>query len=399
MYLTSPFYPRLAELNTTGLWARWSGYVSAPRYDASAKHEYFAIRNSVGYFDSSPLFKYWIRGADAERFLAGVLARDIRLCPPGKAQYTFWCDDRGFVLEDGVIFRHSESEFFLTSAEPNAGYFRDLVGRLDVEIVDVTAEYGVLAVQGPRSREILAELTKDVDKLRFFEFCRTTIANSDVVLSRTGYTGDLGYELLVPAADAVGVLDAVMAAGDPCGGRVFGEEALLMARIEAGLILIGTEFHSSRFAFSDHERSSPVELGFGWMFKSIETSDRAFIGRDAIRREIREGGSRWKLVGLLVDWQHWDQLYRDAGLIVPKDETPLDYESMLYDDHGERIGYATSLMYSPMLQRHIAIAKVRPDLATVGTNVGLELTINHQYSTVRAAVTRLPHFNPERKTA
>lgn len=399
MYLTTPFHQRLAEHNTTGLWGRWSGYVSAPRFDTSAKHEYFAIRNSVGYFDSSPLYKYWIRGADAEKFLAGVLARDIRLCPPGKAQYTFWCDDRGFVLEDGVIFRHSETEFFLTAAEPNAGYFRDLVGRLDVEIVDVTTDYGVLAVQGPRSREILAELTKDVDKLRFFEFCQTKIGKTTVTLSRTGYTGDLGYELLVPADDGLAVLDAVMAAGAPCGGRLFGEEALLMARIEAGLILINTEFHSSRYAFSDHDRSSPVELGFGWMFKNIETSDRAFIGREAIRREIQDATSRWKLVGLLVDWQHWDELYRAAGLIVPKDETPLDYESMLYDDSGERIGYATSLMYSPVLQRHIAIAKVRPDLASVGTNVNLELTINHQYQTVRAAVSRLPHFNPERKTA
>jgi aminomethyltransferase len=399
MFLTSPFHPRLAERNTTGLWGRWASYVSAPRYDSSAKHEYFAIRNSVGYFDSSPLFKYWIRGVDAEKFLAGVLARDIRACPAGKAQYTFWCDDRGFVLEDGVVFRHGENEFFLTAAEPNAGYFGDLIGALDVEIVDVTADYGVLAVQGPRSRETLVELTEDVEKLRFFEHCETKIGKAVVTLSRTGYTGDLGYEILVPAADAVDVLDAVMAVGDARGGRLFGEEALLMSRIEAGLILIDTEFHSSRYAYTDHDRSSPVELGFGWMFKNIDTADRAFIGRDAIRREIAEGTSRWKLVGLQIDWQHWDQLYREAGLIVPKDETPLDYESMLYDDEGERIGYATSLMYSPVLQRHIAIAKVRPDLAAPGTTVNLELTINHHYETVRAAVSRLPHFNPERKTA
>ncbi|MGL5823321.1 MAG: aminomethyltransferase family protein [Nocardioides sp.] len=404
MFLTTPFHPRLAERNTTGLWGRWAAYVSAPRYDSSAKHEYFAIRNSVGYFDSSPLFKYWIRGADAEKFLAGVLARDIRTCPVGKAQYTFWCDDRGFVLEDGVVFRHGENEFFLTAAEPNAGYFGDLVGALDVEIVDVTADYGVLAVQGPRSRETLAELTKDVEKLRFFEHCQTKIGAALVTLSRTGYTGDLGYEILVRATDAVDVLDAVMAVGDSRGGRLFGEEALLMSRIEAGLILVDTEFHSSRYAYTDHDRSSPVELGFGWMFKGLVSSagdadDRAFIGRDAIRRELADGTSRWKLVGLQIDWRHWDQLYREAGLIVPKDETPLDYESMLYDDDGERIGYATSLMYSPVLQRHIAIAKVRPDLGAPGTTVNLELTINHHYETVRAAVSRLPHFNPERKTA
>lgn len=399
MFLTSPFHPRLAEANTTGLWGRWASYVSAPRYDTSAKHEYFAIRNSVGYFDSSPLFKYWIRGADAEKFLAGVMARDIRTCPVGKAQYTFWCDDRGFVLEDGVIFRHADNEYFLTAAEPNAGYFADLIGRMDVEIVDVTGDYGVLAVQGPRSRETLAELTKDVTTLKFFEHCQTKIGTAEVTVSRTGFTGDLGYEILVRNEDALEVFDAVNAVGEQRGGRLFGEEALLMSRIEAGLILIDVEFHSSRYAYTDHDRSSPVELGFGWMFKNIETDDRPFIGREAIRREIKEGTSRWKLVGLLVDWKHWDQLYREAGLVTPKDETPLDYESMLYDDDGERIGYATSLMYSPVLQRHIAIAKVRPDLAAVGTTVNLEVTINHQYSTVRATVSRLPHFNPERKTA
>ncbi len=220
-----------------------------------------------------------------------------------------------------------------------------------------------------------------------------------MTLSRTGFTGDLGYEILVRSEDALAVIDAVIAAGEPIGGRLFGEEALLMSRIEAGLILIDVEFHSSRYAYTDHDRSSPVELGFGWMFKSIETTDRSFIGKEALRKEIGEGTSRWKLVGLQVDWQHWDDLYRAAGLITPKDETPLDYESMLYDDDGERIGYATSLMYSPVLQRHIAIAKVRPDLAVPGTNVNLEVTINHHYETVRAAVSRLPHFNPERKTA
>jgi len=404
MYLTSPFHARLAERNTTGLWGRWGAYVSAPRYDSSAKHEYFAIRNAVGYFDSSPLFKYWIRGADAERLLAGVLARDIRKCPLGKAQYTFWCDDRGFVLEDGVVFRHGANDFFLTAAEPNSGYFADLIGKLDVEIVDVSDDYGVLAVQGPRSREVLSELTRDVDKLKYFEHCETKIGKAAVTLSRTGFTGDLGYELLVSANDGLDVLDAVMAVGDLRGGRLFGEEALLMSRIEAGLILIGSEFSSSRFAYTDHDRSSPVELGFGWMFKDLLTSageaeDRAFIGREAIRRELREGTSRWKLVGLTLDWRHWQQLYRDAGLIEPKDETPLDYESMLYDDRGERAGYATTLMYSPMVQRHIGLAKVRPELAAPGSKVNLEITINHHYETVRAEVSKLPHFNPERKTA
>jgi aminomethyltransferase len=396
---TTPFYPRLSELNTTGLYGHWSGYLSAQRYDHSAKHEYFAVRNAAGYFDTSPLYKYWIRGRDAERFLGGVMTRDIRLCKPGRAQYTLWCDDRGFVLEDGVVFRHSDNEFFMTTAEPNLGYFRDLVGRLDVAIEDVTEDFAMLAVQGPRSREILAKVAPEVNDLAFFGVGDAKIGSSAVTVSRTGYTGDLGFEVRVGADDALDVLDQITEAGEGHGFIPFGEEALLMTRIEAGLVLINVEFQSSRFAFTDHDRVTPKELGFGWMLKGIDADDRPFIGRNAIRRELADGSSRWASVGLLVDWQAYNQLYYDAGLIPPKDETPLDYESMLYDDDGSRIGYATSLMYSPMLQRHIAMARVKPQFGAVGSRVNVELTINHQYMTVPADTARLPLFNPPRKTA
>ena len=399
MIRTTPFHERLSELNTTGLWTHWSGYLSALKYDMSPKHEYFAVRNSAGFFDTSPLFKYWIRGRDAERFLAGVMTRDIRTCRPGRAQYTVWCDDRGFVLEDGVVFRHSDNEFFLTAAEPNLGYLSDLVGRLDVQIEDVSDAYGMLAVQGPRLREILAKLTPEVDQLAFFDHTDAKIGPAPVTISRTGYTGDLGFEIRVGADQALQVLDAVIEAGDGYGFRPFGEQALLMTRIEAGLVLINVEFFSSRFAYTDHERVTPRELGFGWMLRGIDADDRPFIGRSAIRREVADKTSRWSSVGLVVDWQDYDRLYNTAGLIPPKDETPLDYESMLYDSEGARIGYATSLMYSPVLQRHIAMARVRPDLAAVGTRVNLELTINHEYRTVGADVARLPLFKPERKTA
>jgi aminomethyltransferase len=395
MVQTTPFHPRLSELNTTGLYGHWAGYLSALRYDLSAKHEYFGIRNSAGVFDTSPLYKYWIRGRDAEAFLAGVMTRDVRSCRPGRAQYTLWCDDAGYVLEDGVLFRHSETEFLLTCAEPNLGYFRDLVGRLEVEIVDVTADVGMLAVQGPRARDILARLTADVAGLPFFGLVRTRIGDAAVTISRTGYTGDLGFEIFVPAADAIAVLDAVLAAGAPYGLRPFGEQALLMARIEAGLVLINVEFSSSRFAWTDRQRVTPIELGL----RGIEADDRPFIGRTAIRREIAGRTSRWSTVGLVLDWADWNRLYTEAGLVPPKDETPLEYESMLYDDNSERIGYATSLMYSPVLQKHIAIARVRPDLAAIGTRVHLELTIEHEYRTVVAEVAKLPLFNPERKTA
>lgn len=399
MIKTTPFHERLHTYNQGQLWTHWSGQLSALRYDMSAKHEYFAIRNSAGLFDTSPLYKYWIRGKDAERFLAGVLTRDIRLCRPGRAQYTVWCDDRGFVLEDGVFFRHSETEFFLTCARPNLAYFADLVGELEVEVTDVSDAYGVLALQGPRSREILALLAPEIADLAFFTLCHTKIGPAPVTISRTGYTGDLGFEIFVGADDALPVLDTVLAAGKGRGLRLFGEQALLMARIEAGLVLIDVDFASSRLAFTDAQRFTPKELGFGWMLRGIDADDRPFIGRHAIRREIAANSSRWSMVGVVLDWQHYDRLHADAGLLTPKDETPLAYQSMLYDDAGERVGYATTLMYSPVLQRHIGMARVRPGAAAPGSHVNVEITIDHEYRTVGADVARLPLFNPDRKTA
>ena len=395
----TPFHERLSELNTTGLYGHWSGYLSAMRYDTSAKHEYFGVRNSAGFFDSSPLYKHRITGPDAERFLGGVMARDVRACTPGRAQYTVWCDDEGYLLEDGVLFRHAPDDFMLTCAEPNVGYLRDLARSHDVSIEDVSQEYAVLAVQGPRSREILSTLTDDTAKLRFFGLTTTTIAKVPVTVSRTGFTGDLGYELMIPAADALPVLDAVIAAGAPHGLRAFGEEALLMCRIEAGLVLIGVDFTSARYAYNDSERLTPIELGLGWLLRTIDDDSRPFIGRDALRRELDAKTSRYATVGLELDWAAYQSLYTDAGLTPPKEEAPLAWESMLYDDAGERIGYAPSMMYSPVLQKHIAIALVRPDRAALGGTVHVEQTIQHEYTSCPATVTALPHFNPARKTA
>ena len=398
MITTTPFHPRLSELNATGLYTHWQGHLSSLRYSHAPKHEYFAVRNSVGIFDTSPLYKYWIRGRDAEKFLAGVVIRDIRTCKPGRAHYTIWCDDDGYVMEDGVIFRHSDNEFLMTAARPNLGYLESLKGRLQVTFEDVTSEYAMLAVQGPRSRELIGELTPDVEALKFFELTQTKIGSAAVTLSRTGYTGDLGYELTVPADDAVDVLDAVLEAGNGRGLRPFGEEALNMLRIEAGLPLIDIDFHNSRLATVDADRVTPKELGMGWMLRDVD-GDRPYIGRAAIRRELAKGTSRWASVGVVVDWEHWNQLYRDAGLLPTKDESPLPYESMLYDDARTESGYVTSFMYSPVLQRHIGLARVKPGLAKPGSRVHIEIAINHHNTTVSAETARLPLFNPERKTA
>jgi aminomethyltransferase len=398
MIRTTPFHERTSALNQTGLWEHWSNHLAAQRYQFSEKFEYFAIRNSAGLFDSSPLYKYRISGSDAERFLAGVMVRDIRACPRGHAQYTAWCDDRGFVIEDGVVLRHGPNDFLLTAAEPNLAYFQNLIGGLQVEITEVTDRYATLAIQGPSARTILSQLTPEVDRLGFFDHVPAKLGDVAVTISRTGFTGDLGYEIFSAAGDANAVWDAVTEAGLPYGLLPFGQTALLMARIEAGLLLINVDFEASRLAENDEHRSTPDELGLGWMLKGIDDHTRPFIGRKAIMRERAEGTSRWKMMGLLVDPVDYAGKYTAAGMVPPKDHTPVHEDMMVYDGDVQRVGYATSFMYSPVLQRHIALARIRPDLAATGTRVNLEFTINHRYVQVGAEVARTPLFNPARKT-
>jgi aminomethyltransferase len=399
MIRTTPFHERTSALNETGLWEHWSNHLAAQRYQMSEKFEYFAIRNSAGLFDSSPLYKYRISGSDAERFLAGVMVRDIRTCRPGHAQYTAWCDDRGFVVEDGVVLRHGPSDFLLTAAEPNLTYFEELVGQMDVGIEEVTDDWAVLAVQGPRARALLGTLTPDVTRLPYFGLTPTKIAKVPVTVSRTGYTGDLGYEIWIPSSDALTVWDAVWETSRGQGVIPIGMIALYMARIEAGLVLLDVDFHSSRYAWTDADRTTPTELGLGWMLRNLDADDRSFIGRDAIARELREKSSRWRLTGLVVDWKDYDRIYGAAGLVPPKDHTPVHDEYYVYDDALNQLGYATSQMYSPMLQRHIGLARIPLDRATPGSRVKLEMAVSHRYEYFDAEVARLPLFNPERRTA
>ena len=415
MIRTTPFHERTSALNETGLWEHWSNCLVAQRYQMSEKFEYFAIRNAAGMFDTSPLYKYRITGADAERFLGGVLARDPRKCAVGHAQYTLWCDDRGFVIEDGVLLHLADGEYLLTAAEPNLAYFQGLIGRLDATVEDVTEDWGVLSVQGPYARDLVEAVAPAANGLGYFGITRAKVAGVPVLVSRTGYTGDLGFEIWAPAADAVAVWDAVAAAGKGRGVIPFGMIALYMARIEAGLVLLDVDFHSSRFAWTDADRTTPIELGLGWMFRDLADGGgngrapgsngqdghdgRAFIGAEAIKRELREKTSRWQLTGLVVDWRDYDRIYDAAGLIPPKDHTPIQDEYYVYDDGLNQLGYATSQMYSPMLQRHIALARVPLALAAPGSRVKLELPVSHRYEYFDAQVARLPLFNPQRRTA
>ena len=399
MIRETPFHPRTADLNQTGLWSHWSGYLSAEKYTSSEKFEYFAIRNSVGLFDTSPLYKYRISGSDAERFLAGVLTRDIRKCQVGQAQYTLWCNHDGYVLEDGVVLRQAADNYLLTTARANLSYFQDLIGPLRVAIDDVSAAYAALAVQGPNSRRALADLDAGVEGIGYFRLGQLKLGNTAVMVSRTGYTGDLGYEVWVDADQALTLWDDIYEAAIRHGGVPVGQAALLTARIEAGLVLIDVDFESARFAWNDDQRLTPIELGMGWMLRGLDRDDRAFIGRRSIERELRDGHSRWAAAGIMVDWNDWNRAYAERGIIPPMDHTPDVQGRMIYDDDMSQIGYLTSFVYSPVLQRHIGMGRVLPTHASPGTAVRVEVTIDHRYDSVAASVVRMPFFDPARKKA
>ncbi len=400
---TTPFHERLAPLNQTHLWHHWAGYLVADKYQHSVPFEYLATRNSVALFDTSPLFKYRIAGPDATQFLAGVLTRDIRTCDVGQAHYTVWCDDGGYVLEDGVVLRTGDDEYLLTTAEPNLAYLSRLLGDRKVDIIDTSDDYGILAIQGPHAADVLDRLTPAPSALAYFGLVDTDIDRRSVTVSRTGFTGDLGYEVWVRSRDAIAVCDAVLEAGADYQLTPIGMQALAMARLDAGMLLIDVDYDSARHAWTDAFRETPIELGLGWMLGGDD--DRAYIGRLAHRRERGQGTSRWKTVGIQVDPAAYERLYNEEGLIAPKEGVYVDHTLSLYDrdfnaDAGARyVGYVSSFMFSPLLKRHIGLAKIPLDRAAPGTEVWLELMVAHRPKYVPAQVVKTPFYDPARKTA
>ncbi|HAT37233.1 MAG TPA: glycine cleavage system protein T [Gemmatimonadetes bacterium] len=404
MPLTTPFHPRIQALNEAGLWKHWAGYLIPPQYQYSLTAEYYAIRNSVSLMDTSPLFKYRIFGPDAETFMERVLARDIAGCPPGRAQYTCWCDEEGFVLQDGIVLQVREGVYWLTAAEPTLRYFRVVARQIgaEVEIEDVSKSYGILAIQGPHAHEVISQLTDAATCLKYFGATDAEIVGNPVIITRTGYTGDLGYELWIESGDACSVWDALMEAGSGHNITPIGTTALKMARVEAGLLLMGTDFHSARFAWVDTQRETPAELGWSWMFKGLSEDDRPFIGRSAIELEIQQRSSRWATVGLAVDWHDYERVYTEAGVVPPRHEIYSESTMSVYRRSGvdwDYAGYASSFTSSSLLRTPLAIAKLPLDIAGPGSEVDLEVNVIRRPQNVLAQVKQMPFFNPARKLA
>jgi len=402
---TTPFHSRLEPLNRTGIWKHWSGYLVAPQYQYSLNAEYYAIRSAASLWDTSPLFKYRFTGTGARSVLERALVRNIDDCGVGRAQYTCWCDERGFVVQDGVVMQPAAGEYRVTAAEPALRYFRGVaqsIGHEDVLIEDVSDEFGILSLQGPHAHAVLSQLTEAATPLKYFGVTPTEIAGSEAIVSRTGYTGDLGYELWISSGDAITVWDALVDAGRGYNLTPIGTEALKMARVEAGLLLMGADFHTSRYAWVDDQRETPLELGWGWMLKNLDQDGRDFVGRSAIEAELEQGGSRWKTVGLAVDWHDYERVFTEVGVLPPRHEVYSESTMSVYrrgDEPWDYAGYASSFLSSSLLRKPIALAKLPLDLASVGNEVDLEISVIRKPTTVRARVERMPFFNPPRKTA
>jgi aminomethyltransferase len=389
---TTPFHSRTAALVRGKTWRRWEGYVVPASYDLIHDLEYAAIRGTAALIDVTPLFKYRIRGPGAAALLDRVVTRDVARCKVGQVLYTPWCDPEGKVLDDGTVTRLDDDLFRLTSAHPNLRWLHQNAVGIDVEIEDETTQTAALSLQGPASREILGSVADtDLSGLRFFRARTVRLGGIPVTVTRTGYTGDLGYEIWVANDRAEALWDLLIGAGAPCGLAPAGLLAMDVARIEAGLLLIDVDYVSSRRALIEQQKSSPFELNLGW---TVAREKAPFVGQRALEAE-RVRRPEWAFRGLVVDWDSLEALFDEVGLPPQLPTAAWRTSTPVYDEKGQ-VGYATSGCWSPLLKKYLALVHLIGTHAEPGTELALEMTVEHRRKRARATVVKTPFFDPER---
>ena len=373
----------------------WSGYYAVSAYEGHHEHEYNAIRNAAALIDVSPLFKYMVTGRDAARFVDRIITRDVAKMAVGQVFYTPWCDEHGRVIDDGTVARLAEHAFRWTAADPSLRWFRQNAAGLDVVVDDISEEVAALALQGPTSARLLrAAASADIDSLKYFRVTTGTIAGVRVDISRTGYTGDLGYEVWMPAQDAVRVWDALMEEGKPFDIKAAGMLALDVARVEAGLLLIEVDFFSSKKAMIGAQAYSPYEMGLG---RLVNLDKGRFIGQQALRGEQRQGHAR-QVAGLEIEWTEVERIYEQLGLPPTVGATASRLAVPVYRG-GRQVGKATSTTWSPVLKKMIALATIERPQYVDGIVLQIEVTVEAVRHQVSATVVPTPFFNPRRKMA
>ena len=391
--VASAFHQRTHQLCESLNYRDWAGYYAVSVYETHHEHEYNAIRNACAVIDVSPLFKYRLSGRDAVRLVDRVITRDAKKLAVGQVYYTPWCDEEGKVIDDGTVTRLSEQVYRWTAADPSLRWLTENARGLDVKVEDITEQVAALALQGPTAAQLLQVVsTAPIPTLKYFRATSGSIAGVPVDITRTGYTGDLGYEVWMPWDAAVRVWDAIVEVGAAFDLHAAGMLALDIARIEAGLLLIDVDFHSSRRAMIDSQKYSPFELGLG---RLVELDKGPFIGRSALSAEHRRGSKR-QVVGLEVDWTEVERLYDAVGLPPTAPSTASRVAVPVYKD-GKQVGRATSTTWSTMLKKMIALATIEAPHFALGTRLKLEVTVEAVRHAATATVVKTPFFNPRRK--
>jgi aminomethyltransferase len=384
-------FPLCESLN----YREWSGYYTVSSYETHHEHEYNAIRNAAAVIDVTPLFKYRITGRDATRLVDRIVTRDLRKVSVGQVIYTPWCDEWGKTIDDGTVSRLAENEYRWTAADPSLRWFRQNAVGLDVTIEDISEKVASLALQGPTSGRLLMTAAQaDVKNLKYFRVTRGEIGGVKVDISRTGYTGDLGYEIWMPWNEAGKVWDALMAKGRAFDIHPAGMLALDVARIEAGLLLIDVDFHGSKKALIESQKYSPFEMGLG---RLVNLDKPRFVGQAVLAKEARKGPPR-QIVGLEIQWSAVEALY-DAIRLAPQVPAAASRVAVPVYRLGAQVGKATSTTWSPILKKLIALATVASEHAMLGTELEIEVTVESVRHRVPATVVKTPFYNPPQKTA
>jgi len=375
-------------------WKDWAGYYAVASYDTSHEQEYFAYRHAAGLMDATPLFKYEVKGPDAVHLLSRIMAKDIGKVKQGRITYCCWCDDNGKILDDGTVSCTGKDHYRVTAAEPFLHWFIQNARSLNVSIEDVTSRFGILALQGPLSRDILVHAAGGaIASLGFFKLTETTIAGRKVTITRTGYTGDLGYEIWCENVDALAVYDALMESGKNYQIIPAGLAALDVARIEAGFVMNGVDYFSANHCLIDSQKSTPYEIGLGW---SVDLDRDSFIGQQALKKEKMEG-SHWQFVGLDYDWEAYEEIFAKFDLPPQTSAGAWRTAVPVYSKSGKQIGQATSGAWSPTLKKNLALASLKTGNFSIGDTLNIEVTAEYERKTCPVIVSKPMFFNPKRK--
>ena len=396
MPIPSPLHSRTQNLCDSYFWKDWAGYYAVKSYGTSHEREYYAFRHGSGIIDLSPLFKYKIKGPGAKDYLNQLLTRSMDTLKVGRIGYTCWCDDHGHMIDDGTVMNMGDDCYYLTAAIPSMGWLSRYDRGYDVEITDISEDFAIIGVQGPTSRDLLKQACDaPLDDQRFFSFVDCNLDTNKVILSRTGYTGDLGYEIWVNKQQATQVWDSLFKVAPNYGGIACGLDALDVTRIEAGFIMNGVDYHSAHHCPIEARKSTPYEAGLGW---TVHLKKEFFNGHEALRKQKADGGPKEVLVAIEYDWNELEFQFRKLGLPPEICNAAWRTSIPLYDTMNKQIGYCSSGTWSPLLKKNIALATIKKKFAKPGTKIKIELTVEHKRKVISAYVRKNPMLDLERKT-